>query len=422
MLSSINSMILGPFLTIVLLSSCVFFLVKLRLKPFIKPAKMLGAIFGNGHTSSFKSACLALSGTLGVGNIAGVAAAIGTGGAGSIFWMWIFALAAMIIKYAEVVIAMRYNHLGEGGAALYMRYGLNKPRLALIFSILILITSIGVGNTVQSSAAAESMRICFGIPSIFTGIVFSVITLIMIYGGRRRIERVSSIVIPILSIGYVLVSLCVIISKSSMIPSVMNQIISEAFDFKAFSGGALGFVFSRAVRLGASRGILSNEAGCGTASYAHKTNCHPAEQGVWGIFEVFIDTILLCTLTAFVVLLSPNVNLDGNGIKNAIEAYGYYGDWIGQFIGISSFIYALASVVCWSYYGVSALAYLGGKKNSRILYLLVYSFAGIIGSVFSPYLVWEISDLTISLMAIVNTACVIALYKEIKTSTDDYFV
>ena len=266
------------------------------------------------------------------------------------------------------------------------------------------------------------MRICFGIPSIFTGIVFSVITLIMIYGGRRRIERVSSIVIPILSIGYVLVSLCVIISKSSMIPSVMNQIISEAFDFKAFSGGALGFVFSRAVRLGASRGILSNEAGCGTASYAHKTNCHPAEQGVWGIFEVFIDTILLCTLTAFVVLLSPNVNLDGNGIKNAIEAYGYYGDWIGQFIGISSFIYALASVVCWSYYGVSALAYLGGKKNSRILYLLVYSFAGIIGSVFSPYLVWEISDLTISLMAIVNTACVIALYKEIKTSTDDYFV
>ncbi len=421
MLSFINSYVLGPLLPIVLASAGAFIFVKLSLKPFSRPIKLLKGFRGKDSKESFKSACLGLSGTLGVGNIAGVAAAIGIGGAGAIFWMWIFALFAMVIKYAEVVLAMRYGRHGEGGAALYIKHGLNKPKLAVIFSFMIIISSIGVGNTVQSSAAAESMRVCFDIPNIVTGIIFSIITLIMIYGGRKRIESASSVIIPVLSLGYVIVSLCIIIRNHKMIPSVFNEIIDGAFSMASITGGTLGFIFSKAVRLGASRGILSNEAGCGTAAYAHKTDCHPAEQGIWGIFEVFVDTILLCTLTAFVVLLTPCVDLDGNGIRVALDAYSYYGDWLGLFIGISTAIYALASVVCWSYYGVSSVNYLGGKKNSRRLYLLAYSLAGIIGSVFAPSLVWEISDFTVSLMAIINTACVIKLWREIKESTDQYF-
>lgn len=421
MLSFINSAIVGPLLPIILACAGIFLLIKLKLKPFSKPRKLISAFKGKDSKASFRAACLALSGTLGVGNIAGVAAAIGTGGAGAIFWMWIFALLAMIIKYAEVVLAMRYKKHGDGGAALYMRYGLNKPMVAIIFSLMILISSIGVGNTVQSSAAAESMRICFDVPRVVTGIIFSIITLIMIYGGRKRIETASSVIIPVLSVGYIILSSCIIISKHELIPSILHQIFDGAFSYDSITGGAFGFIFSSAVRLGASRGILSNEAGCGTAAYAHKTNCHPAEQGIWGIFEVFVDTILLCTLTAFVVLLTPNVQLDGNGIRVALDAYGYYGEWLRLFIGVSTGIYALASVVCWSYYGVSSINYLGGKKNSRRLYLLTYSLAGILGSVFTPSLVWEISDFSVSIMAIINTVCVILLWREVKESTDQYF-
>ncbi len=421
MLSFINSRILGPLLPIFLFICGAFLMIKLSFKPFSRPSKALKAFAGKDFLASFKAACLSLSGTLGVGNIAGVASAIGIGGAGAVFWMWVFAFAAMAIKYAEIVLAMRYKKYGDGGAALYMRYGLNKPILATLFSILILVSSIGIGNIVQSSAAAESMRVCFGVTSIATGIVFSIITLLMIYGGRKRIEAVSSILIPILSLGYIIVSLSIICTNWKMIPSVFDQILNSAFNTKSVVGGAFGFIFADAIRLGASRGIMSNEAGCGTAAYAHKSECHPAEQGIWGIFEVFVDTVLLCTLTAFVVLMTPDVSLNGNGIAVALEAYGHYGDWLRQFIGISTAIYALASVICWSYYGISSVNYLGGKRNSRRLYLLVYSMAGIIGSIFAPSLVWEISDFTVSMMAIINTACVILLWREVKKSTDEYF-
>ncbi len=421
MLSFINTRILGPILPIILACAGLFLIIKLSFKPFNRPLNLLRALRGKDSKASFKSACLALSGTLGVGNIAGVASAIGVGGAGALFWMWIFALMAMVIKYAEVVLAMRYKHHGDGGAALYMKFGLGKPGIAAIFSVMILISSFGVGNTIQSSAAAESMRMSFGVPSIVTGIVFSVITIIMVYGGRKRIERMSSIVIPILSIGYVIVSVAIITVNYRALPTLICHIVNEAFSSLSVSGGAVGFFLSSSVRLGASRGILSNEAGCGTAAYAHKTDCHPAEQGIWGIFEVFVDTILLCTLTGFVVLLTPSVSQDVNGIKVALDAYGSYGEGLRLFIGVSTAIYALASVVCWSYYGVSSINYLGGKKNSRRLYLLSYSLAGIIGSVFSPSLVWEISDFTVSVMAIANTVCVIMLWKEVKRSTDEFF-
>lgn len=421
MLSYINAIILGPLLTVVLTTTAIFLLIKLSFKPFRTPGKSIRVFFGKNRSSSFRSVCLALSGTLGVGNIAGVASAIGVGGAGSIFWMWFFSILAMIIKYSEVVLAMRYKHHGDGGAATYIKYGLKKPIIASMFSVLIIVSSIGVGNTVQSSAAAESLKACFSVPKILTGIVFSVITLFMIYGGRKRLERFSTFVIPVLSVGYVIISLSIIFRNYKMIPYVLDMILSDAFKIQACVGGIIGFLFSKSMRVGASRGILSNEAGCGTSPFAHNTDCHPAEQGIWGIFEVFIDTIVLCTMTAFVVLMSPQSKISANGMKIALEAYGQYGSWIAVFIGISSAIYALASVVCWSYYGVSSITYLGGKRNSRRLYLTAYSFAGIIGSVFSPSLVWEISDMTVSIMTILNTLCVVGLWRDVKKSTDEYF-
>ena len=206
---------------------------------------------------------------------------------------------------------------------------------------MVIISSIGVGNTIQSSAAAESMLACFGTPKIITGILFAVLTLLLISGGVKRVENFSALIIPLLSLGYVIISLCIIIVNHSLLPSILKMIFSEAFSFKAIGGGTGGYLIIRSMRLGAARGILSNEAGCGTASYAHcNSKAAPAVQGMFGIIEVFVDTILLCSLTAFVVLITMPVTSDEGGMITAINSYSYFNNSGGEFIGISAAIYA----------------------------------------------------------------------------------
>lgn len=223
----------------------------------------------------------------------------------------------------------------------------------------------------QSSAAAEALRVSFGVPKIMTGVVFAALTVILLGGGVKRVADFSAVVIPVLSIGYVILSLAIIIRNGAMLPSVMARIIGGAFEFRAAGGGLAGFFISRAVRLGASRGVLSNEAGCGTAAFAHSSaSSKPAEQGVFGIFEVFVDTVLLCTLTAFVVLIAfPACIPELDGMALAAEAYSVIGLPGGVFVSASSAVYALASVVCWSFYGQESLICLGAgeKAAARIL-------------------------------------------------------
>jgi AGCS family alanine or glycine:cation symporter len=184
----------------------------------------------------------------------------------------------------------------------------------------------------------------------------------------------------------------------------------EAFAPGAILGGGGGFAIGCALRYGASRGILSNEAGCGTAAYAHATSQNgTVAQGLWGIFEVFVDTVILCTMTAFVVLTVTPGGGDADGMAVAIGAYSYFGDWGGKFIALSSALYALASVVCWSYYGSENIRFLGWKQNSRRLYIILYSATGIIGATMAPAFVWDISDLSVSVMALFNTVCLCML-------------
>ena len=421
MIQYINNYIIGPILPVFLGLSGIILLFYFRFKPITKIKKLIQSTDNNAKKSeSIKSLFLGLSGTLGVGNIAGVAAAIAVGGSGSVFWMWFFGLLAMVIKYSEVVLSAKYNSEESGGAANYIDKGLRSKCLAGVYSILIIITSISVGNVVQSSAASESLNVCFQIPKIQTGVIIAIVTLLLVYGGRERVSRFSSAVIPILCLAYVIISIAIIISNISLIPEITLDIISNAFNAESCGGGFLGIMTSKAFRFGASRGVLSNEAGCGTICYAHSNSSgSPAKQGVWGMMEVFIDTILLCTLTAFVVLIYKD-SLQGkdNGMMVAISAYGHIGDIGSKFIGISSAIFALASIVCWSYYGLCALDYLKAKKNTRILYLFVYSITGIVGSIFAPKLVWEISDLVISALAIYNLTFVLLLSKEVKKSID----
>lgn len=268
------------------------------------------------------------------------------------------------------------------------------------------------------------MHSSFGISKLLTGIVFAVLTLTLISGGVNRVAGFSAVVIPLLSLGYVILSLAIIIKNYAMLPSVMNRIISEAFSFSAAGGGALGFIISKSVRYGASRGVLSNEAGCGTAAYAHTSaDNEPAEQGFFGIFEVFVDTILLCTLTAFVVLIAEPCGLaGGNGMEIAIEAYSIVGEFGGDFIALSSAIYAIASIVCWSYYGNESMQYLGaGKKSPPCFIHGCVSAAGIAGALFAPSFVWELADASVSLMALYNTVCLCLLSGVSASITRSYF-
>ena len=425
MLTLINEYVFGPLLPIVLMAAGVFLLIKNRFFLILHPIKIVKSLFrkGSGEVSPFKAACVALSGTLGVGNIAGVAAALATGGAGAIFWMWVSAFFAMVIKYVEVTTAMICKKGTYGGASYYIEKCKGGKFIAPAFAVIIVIASFSVGNIVQSSAASEAIYQSFGVSKLLLGLIFSLLTLFLIGGGVKRVANFSSIVIPILSLIYVVLSLAIIIKNYALMPSVLKRIFLEAFDFSSVGGGILGFIITDSMRYGASRGILSNEAGCGTAAYAHaSTDNIPSEQGFFGIFEVFVDTILLCSLTAFVVLIANPAELSGgNGMLIAISSYDIVGSFGGDFIAVSSAIYAAASVVCWSYYGNEALRYLKIKKQSRFVYTIVYSLTGLLGAIFAPNFVWELADASISLMALINTICLCTISNISAKETRLYF-
>jgi len=424
MIKFLNEKVIGAALPLVLIGVGLYFLIRMRFFLIRHPLTVIKAMAGEKgkRRSSFRAACVALSGTLGVGNIAGVASAITVGGAGAVFWMWVCAFFAMIVKYVEVVTAMHYRRNGHGGASYYIEQGLGRRSLGVFMAVIILLSSFGVGNIVQSSAAAESLKGSFSVPKLLTGIVFAIATFLLLIGGIERVAGFSSVVIPLLSIGYVILSLAILIVNRNQLPQVLRQIVTEAFAPGAVLGGSGGYLIGHALRYGASRGILSNEAGCGTASYAHASaDNEPVVQGFWGIFEVFVDTVLLCSLTAFVVLTVNPGGTDSGGMLTAIRAYSAVGDWGGDFVALSTAVYALASVVCWSFYGSECLTYLGCKKHSRRLYLILYSATGVLGAAMAPSFVWDISDLSVSVMAICNTVCLCLLSSVSIGATRRYF-
>lgn len=416
MLKELNENILGPLLITIITAGGTYLLFICKLKPFVRPKAAFSSLKkGNG----LKTACLSLAGTLGVGNVTGVSSAIAAGGAGAVFWMWFFSIFACIVKYSEIVLAHTFKSKKGCGTAYYIEKGIGSKVLGTIFSLLLVVASVGMGNMVQCASAADGLNVTFGIPKILIGMVFSLVTLILIAGGRKRVSAFTSVLIPILSLGYFIISLSIIVVNIESLPSVLAQIFDGAINIRSVGSGLFGFLTCKAVRLGASRGILSNEAGCGTSPYAQdQGEISAVASGIWGIVEVVVDTVILCSMTAFVLLITRS---DGIGMDAVIDSYSYFGSWGGRFIGISTGLFGLASVVCWSYYGMSAVRYLGGKKTACILYAFTYSIAGLLGSVFRSDTVWCITDITVSVMAIFNTACVIRLSRYVKKETETYF-
>lgn len=418
----LNSFLISPIMFALLFLCGVILFIRLRGRPLITPLKVIKGLFGNGRRemlSSFRAMTVALAGTLGVGNIVGVATAIHAGGAGAVFWMLVSAFFAMIIKYAEIVLAIKFRQRDKGryygGAAYYISLGLGKRGVALLFSFLCIIASFTVGNMIQVNAAANALESQGGIRPVFAGALIGVFSFFVIYKGVGRIADFTLRLIPALSGLFILFSCVIIFANYRALPAVFSRIINEAFTPSSAFGGILGFLLMKSLRYGVVRGIGSNEAGCGTAPTAHATaeTDSPEKQGYWGIFEVFADTVVICTLCALVILIYPENISEYDGIVLAIKAFeGFYGELAGGILCLAVFFFAFSTVISWSYYAVESIAFITRKKIYQKIYMVIYCLACIAGAQMSLDTVWELSDMTISLMTIINCGCVIALSKK----------
>lgn len=388
--------------------------------------------------SQFQSFCTALAATLGTGNITGVATAIVTGGPGAVFWMWVSAFLGMMTIYAENVLGIKYRYKNSegawvGGAMVYMERGLGAKWLAVFFSIFCLCASFGMGNMTQANAIAKGLKTTLKIPEQFTGMALMVLVAVVILGGVQRVAMVAEKIVPFMAVFYILGGLLVIVIHYERIPETFLWIFGEAFGLRAVGGGVAGYGVKMAMKMGISRGVFSNEAGLGSSVMAHAASdvsC-PQIQGMWGMAEVFIDTIVVCTITALVILTSgvydpqrciSNIadgveNIDGTTLTgNAFATVFPNGD---KFLAISIALFAFATIIGWAYFGERTAAYLFGE-HAVFPYKLIYILLLLPGAVLAPKLVWELSDTFNGLMAIPNLTALILLHGEVIRMAKEY--
>ncbi len=424
----------GGLIPPLLLFGSVFFLFYLRGYPWRAPRQMLSAFVGEKKgegTSSFRAMMLALAGTLGVGNIVGVANAIAIGGPGAIFWMWISALFAMMLKYAEILLAVSHRRTDSkggffGGAMYYIRDSFQArrwQRLAIIvpavFAILMVINALSIGCMVQVRAVGETLKDVVGIPTVYSGVLLVMLTLPFLIRGIKGISALTEYLVPIMTAGYIILSVAVLILRRDALGDALLSVWRGAFTPESAVGGVSGFLLSRALRVGTMRGLLSNEGGCGTAPTAHAAaNAKsPAHQGVWGIFEVFADTIVLCTATALVILVS-GVDITSGGVMMTVTAYssvlGGFADW---FFSAAVFCFGYATLLCWGSYGMESVRFLSKKGLWRAMYVAAFGLCILLGVRTAPEAVWNIGDFGIATMTFINLFALLLLRREVREET-----
>ncbi len=384
---------------------------------------------GRGRVSPLRALSVSLAGTLGVGNIVGVAVALTLGGAGAVFWMWVSALCAMVLKYAEIVLAMRYRQTGKdggyGGPMFYMRDGIGGKTgrgMAAVFAAVGAVSAFSMGNFVQMNAAADAAEQTFCVPRAVFGAVTALLCALLVFGGYEKISKCTAILVPLVSAAYLLLCLRAILADASRVPAIFREIVSDAFAPHATAGGVAGFLGNRAMRHGVAKGAFSHEAGGGTAPMAHAgaDTKIPAKQGLLGIFEVFFDTIVICTMTALVILLARDGEwITENGMHLVIWSFSrVYGKFAALFLSAAILLFAVSTVICWAYYGKLCVGYLFPSRRVGTAYLGVYC-AMIAGGVWlSQGAVWLFSDLSVALMTALNLAAVVWLRREVRTETE----
>ena len=387
--------------------------------------------------SPYQALCTALAATVGTGNIVGVAGAIAIGGPGSIFWMWVCALLGMITKFAEATLAVRYrviNRAGEVvGGPMYM-IKQTMPRfgwMASVYCFFGVIAAFGVGNATQINAViggVNSVISYFGgrqslAVDLFLGMILALLILFMLLGGARRIGQIAERLVPYAAVGYLLLCMCVLIGRFQAIPCAFSSILTGALTPKAITGGVIGSAFT-ALRIGASRGVFTNEAGMGTASIAHASAnvAHPVEQGLMGIVEVFLDTIIMCTMTALAILCSgvPIVYGYDTGVYLTTEAFSnVLGQWVCIPISVFLCCFAFATVLGWGLYGVRCAQFLFGIGSWKI-FVYLQAIIVMISVVLGTGTIWMLSETVNGLMAIPNLVVLAYLAPELKHLVTEY--
>lgn len=377
-----------------------------------------------GEVSSFQAFCIGTASRVGTGNLAGVASAIAIGGPGAVFWMWLIALIGSASAFIESTLAQIYKVKDgdsfRGGPAYYMEKGLKKKWMGVTFSVLIIMCFGFAFNSVQSNTIATAFNSTFNANKLIIGIILTVLTLIIIFGGVNRIAKISSILVPIMAVAYIVIALFIIIINFKEIPSLFQTIFESAFGIKQVVGGGIG----AALLQGIKRGLFSNEAGMGSApnAAATATVSHPVKQGLIQTLGVFTDTLIICTSTAFIILLS-GAPLDGSlkGIElTQMALVSQVGPWGGTFISICILLFAFSSIIGNYYYGETNIQFISNNKLFLYGYRILVAAMVLFGSVASMDLVWNIADVFMGLMAILNLIAIVLLSKIAIKAFQDY--
>ena len=447
--NTVNSFIWGPVMLVLLVGTGVFLTARnhwLQVRHFGFIMKnTVGSLFRKGdqkHTagnlSPFQAVTTALAGTVGTGNIAGVTGAIFLGGPGAVFWMWVSAFFGMCTKYSEIALAVKFRDTDDvgthrGGPMYYIEKGMGRKWkwLACLFAVLAGLATFGTGNLAQSSEISGAMQGLFGLDPRITGVLLVILTAIVILGGSQRIGVVTSYMVPLMSLFYILAGLAVVVLRITEVPAALVSIVTSAFSFRAVGGGVLGYGILVAMRQGFARGVFSNEAGLGSAPMAHASSSakEPAQQAIWGVFEVF-NTIIICTITDLTILLSGIELGEGalaaypsNGAA-AITAFNAIlpGQLGGIVIQISLVFFSFSTILSWSYYGERCWYYLtGGNRTVTTIYKILYIALCFVGATGSSALMWGIADTLNGMMAIPNLIALLSLSGVVTKITRDYF-
>ena len=443
----INGFVWGPVMLALLVGTGILLTVMAGFPQITKLGTIMkstvGSLFGQdahkkdeASISPYQAVATALASTVGTGNITGVATAIVAGGPGAVFWMWISALFGTMTKFAEVTLAVKFrqkNEKGEwvGGPMYYMENGLNMKWLGVIFACFATLASFGIGNMTQANSIAAALQQTLHIDPKITGASIMVIVAVVILGGIKRIAQVTEKLVPVMGVIYVALGVITIVMNAGKLPAAFAVIFQGAFNPSAVAGGVLGYTIMNAIRFGFARGVFSNEAGLGSAPIAHAASStdNPVKQGMWGAFEVIFDTFIICTITALVVVMSGLWGPEGAGLDGAALSIAAFQNSVGIFgaagVTIGTVLFALSTLLGWSYYGEKSIEYLfkgssivGGVKLGYKIVFILLTFVGSIGGL---KLIWDIADTLNGLMAIPNLIALILLSGTVTKLVKEYF-
>lgn len=435
-LSAIDSFIWGAPLLILLSGTGLYLTLRLGFIQIRYLPRALGYLFkkdkgGKGDVSSFAALCTALAATIGTGNIVGVATAVQAGGPGAIFWMWLVALLGMSTKYAECLLAVKYrvrdkNGFMAGGPMYYIERGLGIKWLAKLFALFgVMVAFFGIGTFPQVNAITHAMQDTFNIPVLVTAIIVTLLVGLIILGGVKRIATASSVIVPFMAILYVTTSLVIILLNIEKVPDAILLIIDSAFNPQAALGGAVGLTVMKAIQSGVARGIFSNESGLGSAPIAAAAaqTREPVRQGLISMTGTFLDTIIVCTMTGIVLVLTGawnNPELAGATVTNYAFSQGLGVSIGATIVTVGLLFFAFTTILGWCYYGERCFVYLVGIRAIKI-YRLTYIILVGLGAFLHLNLIWIIADIVNGLMAFPNLIALIGLRKVVIEETKDYF-